>query len=103
VKASASNGGSSAYFGPYTLHIGCTTSLVTLADSSSLNTNPRVAVGSSTANAFEFVAPDTGYTWCANTQNEIVNPDATGTPWASDVVLTSSNSPATQFNLLSTS
>jgi len=28
VKASASNGGSSAFFGPYTLHIGCTQTLI---------------------------------------------------------------------------
>ena len=75
-------GGSSAFFGPYTFEVGCLAGSVSFTDSA--NTDVTILVGASTTGVFTFVAPTpspTSFSWCIPLTNEIVNPDATGTPW----------------------
>jgi len=91
VKVMSSNGGSNKYFGPYTLHVGCTTNSVAFSNNPSLITAQRRYVGESVTNAYVLSVPvlvPTSRVWCLNTQNEIVNDDATGTAWTTGVKLT---------------
>ena len=57
IKASA-QGGSSAFFGPYNLDVGCTISSVTFTDSASFsNVGITKIVGESTAAVYTFSNP----------------------------------------------
>lgn len=91
VKVTSSNGGSTDYFGPYTVHVGCTSSSVAFTDSGSLITAQRRYVGEALTSAYVLSVPilvPTTRTWCLNTQNEIVNNDAGGTTWTGSAKLT---------------
>ena len=81
VKTSVSNGGSAAYFGPYTLHVGCHAATVTYSNSGSFVTTKNINVGDSSTGVYTFYQPSSTRAWCVIEKNEIVNPDATGTAW----------------------
>lgn len=88
VRVMASSGGSYAWFGPYTLSVGCYSGSVTYADAGSLVTNHPLSVGAATANAYTFANPTYSRSWCTPQTNEIVQTD--GTAWAGTVRLTGS-------------
>jgi len=81
VKVSAL-GGSNAFFGPYTLDVGCTPTSVVYADNAGLTTNVNVIVGASVANIYTFAQPTSTRSYCTIITNLIVNPDASGTSWS---------------------
>lgn len=88
TKVTASDGGATLYFGPYTLHVGCTAATVTFGDSSSIDTVPFTPVGQSLLSAYLFSLPTATRTWCIVTQNDILNPD--GSAWTGAAKLTMS-------------
>jgi len=76
----AAAGGSYAWFGPYYVDVGCTTTSVTFADASNFVTNVPVWVGSATADRYTLNVPTATRSWCLIVSSEIVNPD--GTSWS---------------------
>jgi len=65
-------GGSEAFFGPYELSIGCTSSIVTFTDNSALVTDKTILVGDSLTGAYTFQVPDSTRSWCTLVSTEIV-------------------------------
>jgi hypothetical protein len=112
VKATASNGGSTGYFGPYYLDVGCNfrtaqfTTSVVYADSGSLTTNVNLYVGDSVANVYTLVEPTSTLAWCTTKTNTIVNTD--GTSWSGSAMVGSTTGCSAQppsctvFSLVST-
>ncbi len=74
TKVSA-QGGSTAFFGPYTLNIGCFTGVVTFADHSSLVTTVDKWVGDSTSTVYTFNLPTSTLSFCDVQTNSLVNLD----------------------------
>ena len=100
LKVSA-DGGSFAWFGPFSLNVGCFSGSVTFGDSSSLITSKTITVGGDTTNAFTFENPTFTRSWCSPLTNTIVKTD--GSDWTDPAKLTSSGSqPVTSYNLVST-
>jgi len=81
TKISAA-GGSYAWFGPFTLNVGCFAASVTLTASSFFDPTLNKAVGFPVANAYTFYNPTSSRSWCTHVSNTIVNNDATGTAWS---------------------
>ena len=90
IKASATNGGSNGYFGPYHLDVGCNARTATFTASalyadaptlSSLSSIPKF-VGDPIASAFTFPPPTSTVAYCVIVSNFLVNNDATGTTWS---------------------
>jgi len=71
IKVSAL-GGSSAFFGPYTLIVGCASGSVTFSESNSFTNTASKTVGDSTASAYTFSPPNLSTEFCTITKNEIV-------------------------------
>ena len=80
VRASAIDGGAFGWFGPYTLHIGCTPATVSFTDNAAFITSQFRYVGEALFNAYEFKLPSSTRSWCTNIRNEIVQAD--GTAWS---------------------
>ena len=75
------NGGTSAYFGPYELRIGCSDGNVVYNDAAAFDVDQPVAVGDSPIGVYSLVIPTSTRSWCAPLAHYIVNPDADGTDW----------------------
>ena len=100
------SGGSSSYFGPYILNVGCFSGSVSFADSVTpafvLTVNKLV--GDSLTSAYTMNSPTSNRAYCTVVSHAIVNPDATGTTWTGAAKLTGSGSqPFSTFDLVSTS
>jgi hypothetical protein len=66
IKATASAGGSSGYFGPYVMQTGCYAAIATYTDSPSLVTTRTISQNDLT-NAYTFALPtvtDSTRSWC---------------------------------------
>jgi hypothetical protein len=78
-------GGSTHFFGPYTLQMGCTgggSGSVTFSNAGSFDVDQPKYVGDSTSNVYTMVNPIPNRAWCVVIDNTIVNPDSTGTSWS---------------------
>jgi hypothetical protein len=63
VKVTA-DGGSTAFFGPYTLTVGCTTTSVVYTDSPSFVTDAPHFVEGTTVAAYTLIEPLSSRVWC---------------------------------------
>jgi hypothetical protein len=71
-------GATTEYYGPYYLDVGCTSTAVSVADSTSLDTAATTLnVGSSTSNFWYFNYPTTGRSYCSAISNYIRENDGT--------------------------
>jgi len=68
VKVTA-EGGSHAFFGAFTLHVGCTSQSTNFTDSINFITNQPVEVGSSPEDVYTFYPPTASLSYCAITSN----------------------------------
>jgi hypothetical protein len=71
IKVSAA-GGSSAFFGPYQVKVGCFSDSVTFADNAAFVTSVSKNVAESTASAYTVANPTATLSYCVVTSNEIV-------------------------------
>lgn len=93
------NGGSTAFFGPYTLNVGCSNDYVTYADNAAFVTSVSKLVGDDKASVYTFELPTTDRAYCQILTTEIVNAD--GSTWTGDAELSPSGSqPYTVFDLV---
>jgi hypothetical protein len=70
------NGGSSDYFGPYYLDVGCTSTSVTFSNSGSFDTTANTKyVADSTSVTYTMHNPSTGRAYCSVTSNVVVESD----------------------------
>jgi hypothetical protein len=71
----------------------------------SANSDVNILVGDSTTAVFTFVEPTpspASFTWCIPLTNEIVNPDATGTPWTAPIKINAcAPQPCVTFDIVS--
>jgi hypothetical protein len=84
VSAQTVNSLSSQIFGPYTLNIGCTTTVVSFIQDPAFTAIKDVSlyVGDSTVEVFTFIVPKpqpVERSWCVPYKNTLVNDDASGT------------------------
>ncbi len=94
-------GGSSEYFGPYVLNVGCNTAYIAYADNSEFVSNVAKSVGSPTTGSYTFKLPTSAQSYCTPQTTEIVKTD--GTAWSGAAKLTGTgSSPKTVFDLVST-
>jgi hypothetical protein len=94
-------GGSSEFFGPYVLNVGCNSAFITYADNSGFVTSVAKSVGASTSSAYTFKLPTATQSYCSPQSTEIIKSD--GTEWSGDAKLTGTGSqPKTVFDLVST-
>ncbi len=94
-------GGSSEFFGPYVLNMGCNSAYVTYADNSGFVTSVAKSVGASLTSAYTLQQPTSTQSYCTPQSTEIVQTD--GSAWSGDAKLTGTGSqPYTVFNLVST-
>jgi hypothetical protein len=89
VKVTA-NGGSTAFFGPYTLNVGCSNDYVTYADNAAFVTSVSKLVGDDKASVYTFELPTTDRAYCQILTTEIVNAD--GSTWTGDAELSPTGS-----------
>ncbi len=59
-------GGSTEFFGPYVLNVGCNTAYVTYADNSGFVTGVAKSVGASVSNAYTFQLPTATQSYCTS-------------------------------------
>jgi hypothetical protein len=59
-------GGSSEFFGPYVLNIGCNTDFITYADNAAFVTSVAKSVGESITNAYTFKLPTASQSYCTS-------------------------------------
>jgi len=96
-------GGSNAYFGSWTVNVGCFPGSVTFTDAGNFVTNVNLYVGDSVSNIYTFNQPSSNRAWCVKTANAIVNPDATGTTWTGATKINACGSqPCNVFSLVDT-
>jgi hypothetical protein len=91
TKITSSDGGSTGYFGPYTLRIGCTTDIVSFTDSLTLIDTTNIPVGDSLLSAYQFYIPvlvPADRVWCLNTNNAPVNAAGSFTSWSGTTMFT---------------
>lgn len=91
------NGGSNAFFGPYVMKVGCTTSSVQTSDSPSFIIDQPVYVGDSPTNVFRYFEPVFTVGWCTISNNQVLNLD--GTLWTVNPRISCSPQPCTMFSL----
>jgi len=82
-------GGSNAWFGPFSLNVGCFTGAVTFTDHPDLVTYKEFAIKAPTKDAYTFMNPISTRLWCTPQTNTIVNPD--GSNWSGGTKLSSSS------------
>jgi hypothetical protein len=83
-------GGSTEFFGPYVLNVGCNIAFITYADNSGFVTSVSKNVGDATASAYTFGLPTYSQIYCTPQSTAIVKTD--GTAWSGDVKLTGTGS-----------
>ena len=94
-------GGSYAWFGPYTLNIGCFAASVTYTDNAAIVTAVTKNVGFPVTSAYTFAVPSITRVWCILLTNDIVT--NAGTAWIGAAKLTGTGSaPKTVYDLVST-
>jgi hypothetical protein len=76
-------GGSTEFFGPFVMNVGCFAGAVSYTDSTSLVTSVSKSVGDSLTAAYTFSFPTTNRVWCTVLQNVIVATD--GSAWTDTV------------------
>ena len=81
VKVTA-DGGSSAFFGPYTLNVGCANSYVIYQDNAAFVTSVSKLVGDDKTAVYTFQLPTADRAYCLVQSTEIVNSD--GLTWSGD-------------------
>jgi hypothetical protein len=59
-------GGSSEFFGPYVLNVGCNSAFITYADNSGFVTSVSKSVGASTSSAYTFQLPTATQSYCTS-------------------------------------
>jgi len=103
VKVTA-YGGSTAWFGPFSLDVGCTTTSVTFTDNPAFVTDVPVYVGDSPLDVYTLAEPTSSRVYCTIKQHEIVNTD--GTAWSGSPQMGSTvgclSQPCTVFDLIQT-
>jgi len=72
-------GGSTKFFGPYVLNVGCFIGAVFYADNVNLVLNSELVAGDDPTNAYTFAFPTATRAWCTVQQNEIREED--GSEW----------------------
>ena len=101
IKATATNGGSNGFFGPYTLHVGCTAATVSFSDSGSNVIAQRHYVSNNLVDKFRFWHPTSSRVWCSIITSVILNSD--GTAWSgSNNLIPNTISPIDQYFSLQT-
>jgi len=68
-------GGSSAFFGPYTLNVGCFNGVVLFNNDLNFITSLPLKVGDPALGVYTFMVPTSTVSYCVIETNEIVNPD----------------------------
>ena len=94
------HGGSTAFFGSYVVHVGCTAVSVTFTDNPSFITNVPLWVGDSVTNVYTFNQPSVDRAWCVILQNTIVDPN-TSADWGVKINQCASH-PCNVFSLVDT-
>ena len=64
MKVTASNGQSTAMFGPYYLDVGCTPTSVVFTNNAAFVTNVARFVGDSSSNVYTFAQPTASRSYC---------------------------------------
>ena len=79
-------GGSTQFFGPYNLQVGCIPTSVVFTDNPSFVNSVSLFVGDSTANVYTFNQPSSSRAWCTIKTNKIRNTD--GSVWSGSTQIT---------------
>ena len=90
IKVSAW-GGSTAYFGPYTLNVGCFDGTVYIMDDGLFLTSMQVYVGNSATSVYTYKPPYSDVEYCIILSNEVVGLDEG--PWVGTPQMIPTGSP----------